>query len=135
MRAARAGGEARLARAFESLYEGSATGLVASSSAEGFDALRMLKAANPAALEPANGARYPRGRLGTSMQQIAQLIRSDLGRWPGLAPEARFEARDLAVTTDFRALFGEVLNSHLGPTDISRVFPGFQAEGKLGLFG
>ena len=30
---------------------------------------------------------------------------------------------------------GEVLNSHLGPTDIARVFPGFQAEGKLGLFG
>ena len=37
------------------------------------------------------------------------------GRWPGLDPAARFEGRDLAVTTDFRDLFAEVLTGHLGP--------------------
>lgn len=226
VRTARSEGNERLTRAFESLYEGAATGLVASSSAEGFEAIKMLKHANPTALPPANGAVYGRGKLATAMQQVAQLIRADLGmqiafvdvggwdthvnqgseqgqlatrldelgsalaafttdlgermrdvvvltmsefgrtvkengtggtdhghgtammvlgggvrgkqvfgRWPGLAPEARHEGRDLAVTTDFRALFGEVLTGHLGATDLASVFPDFTPTGRLGLFG
>ncbi len=51
-----------------------------------------------------------------------------LGRWPGLDPASRFEGRDLAVTTDFRDLFGEVLARHLGATDLSAVFPGFTPD-------
>jgi uncharacterized protein (DUF1501 family) len=35
------------------------------------------------------------------------------GRWPGLAANDRHEGRDLAVTTDFRDVFGEVLSKHL----------------------
>ena len=31
------------------------------------------------------------------------------GRWPGLAREQRYEGRDLAVTTDFRTVFAEVV--------------------------
>jgi uncharacterized protein (DUF1501 family) len=46
-----------------------------------------------------------------------------LGRWPGLDPANRFEGRDLAVTTDFRDLFGEILARHLGGTELSGVFP------------
>jgi uncharacterized protein (DUF1501 family) len=53
------------------------------------------------------------------------------GRWPGLAAEQRFERRDLAVTTDFRDVLGEVVTRHLGlgPESLARVFPGF-AGGK-----
>src|SRR5437879_10389131 len=51
-----------------------------------------------------------------------------LGRWPGLDPASRFEGRDLAVTTDFRDLFGEGLARHLGATDLSAVFPGFTPD-------
>src|SRR5437763_1041394 len=51
-----------------------------------------------------------------------------LGRWPGLDPANRFEGRDVAVTTDFRDLFAEVLARHLGATDLSTVFPGFTAD-------
>ena len=47
-----------------------------------------------------------------------------LGRWPGLAPAARFEGRDLAVTTDFRDLFAEILGRHLGSDALESVFPG-----------
>jgi uncharacterized protein (DUF1501 family) len=47
------------------------------------------------------------------------------GRWPGLAPEHRYEGRDLAVTTDFRDVFGEVVVRHLGIADASPVFPGY----------
>jgi len=47
------------------------------------------------------------------------------GRWPGLAPDKLYEGRDLAITTDFRDVLGEVLARHLGAPDLSRVFPGY----------
>ncbi len=40
-----------------------------------------------------------------------------LGRWPGLAAEKLYEGRDLAPTTDLRAVTKAVLKSHLGLTD------------------
>jgi uncharacterized protein (DUF1501 family) len=46
------------------------------------------------------------------------------GRWPGLEPGSLYEGRDLAVTTDFRDLIGEVLTAHLGDRDLAAVFPG-----------
>ncbi len=55
------------------------------------------------------------------------------GRWPGLAPEMLNEGRDLALTTDFRTVCGEVLTRHLGQKDLSKIFPGFNASAKLGL--
>jgi uncharacterized protein (DUF1501 family) len=51
-----------------------------------------------------------------------------LGHWPTLDPGARYEGRDLAVTTDFRDLFGEVLARHLGAADLTAVFPGHTIE-------
>jgi uncharacterized protein (DUF1501 family) len=205
----------RLTRAFEDLYAGSATGLLASSSADGFAAVQQLKQADPTRYGPANGAVYPSGRLGRSLLQIAQLIKADvgvqiafadasgwdthvnqgaaagqlaqrlrelggslaaftrdlgermrdvvvltlsefgrtvrengnagtdhghatamlaiggtvnggkvLGRWPGLDPAQRFEGRDLAVTTDFRDLVGEIVQRHLGVADLTPIFPG-----------
>ena len=50
------------------------------------------------------------------------------GRWPGLAEDHLHEGRDLAVTTDFRDLLGELLTVHLGARDLSRVFPGHRAD-------
>jgi len=209
----------KLTRAFESLYQGGATGLLASSAEESFEAIRMLKTTNPTGLSPEHGAQYPRGKLGDSLQQIAQLIKADLGveiafadvsgwdthvnqgndqgqlavrltelgqalaafatdlgermadvcvltmsefgrtirengtngtdhghatamlvlggnvkggrvagKWPGLAPEARFEGRDVAVTTDFRDLFAEILTRHLGARDLAAIFPGYSID-------
>src|SRR5256885_2847684 len=48
-----------------------------------------------------------------------------LGKWARLDPAQRFEGRDVAVTTDFRDLFAELLARHLGARDLSAVFPGF----------
>jgi uncharacterized protein (DUF1501 family) len=56
------------------------------------------------------------------------------GRWPGLAREQRHEGRDLAITTDFRAVFNEVVRGHLGLQDTRAVFPGFMNPEPLGLF-
>ncbi len=49
------------------------------------------------------------------------------GQWPGLAPAALYEGRDLAVTTDYRSAFAAVLARHLRLSDraLSEVFPGF----------
>jgi uncharacterized protein (DUF1501 family) len=47
------------------------------------------------------------------------------GRWPGLADGGLYEGRDLAVTTDFRDLLGEVLARHLGDREFAKVFPGY----------
>jgi len=214
----------RLTQAFEELYQGSATGLVAASSTEAFEAMRMLKTLAPDRYQPGHGAEYPGGPLGRSLKQIAQLIKADLGveiafadvggwdthvnqgasegqlaarltefgrslaafsqdlgermadvvvltmsefgrtvaengnvgtdhghatamfvlgggvkggrvygDWPTLDPARRFEGRDLAVTTDFRDLFGEVLTQHLGATDLSSVFPGFRGVRPVGI--
>jgi uncharacterized protein (DUF1501 family) len=48
-----------------------------------------------------------------------------LGRWPGLAEDQQFEGRDLAVTTDFRDVFAEVVVRHLGVTEPTPIFPGY----------
>ena len=55
------------------------------------------------------------------------------GTWPGLEKEQLFESRDLAVTTDFRTVLGELVRGHLGRTDLSFVFPGFTPGSSLGL--
>ncbi len=48
------------------------------------------------------------------------------GRWPGLAPELLHEGRDLSLTTDFRAVSGEVIARHLGHNDLTGIFPGYR---------
>lgn len=47
------------------------------------------------------------------------------GKWPGLSDHQLNEGRDLALTTDFRTVVGEILNRHLGVKDLGPVFPGF----------
>ena len=209
----------KLTRAFESLYQGSATGLLASTSEESFEAVKMLEEINPTQYRPAAGVEYPRGRFGQSLMQIAQLIKADMGlevafadiggwdthvnqgaadgqlanrlrefgrgmaafssdlgerladvvvltmsefgrtvrengnggtdhghatammvmggavkggrvygRWPGLDESELYQGRDLAVTTDFRDLFAEVLLGHLGAADLGPVFPGYRLD-------
>ncbi len=48
------------------------------------------------------------------------------GKWPGLADHELYEKRDLAVTTDFRAVLGEVVSNHIGNKEVGKVFPGYQ---------
>jgi uncharacterized protein (DUF1501 family) len=47
------------------------------------------------------------------------------GQWPGLKSDQLNEGRDLALTTDFRDVFGEVAVRHLGGKDAKAVFPGY----------
>ena len=198
---------------FETLYDSTVGDVLHGTGKESFEAIAMLKKANPGAYVPANGALYPNGRFGESLKQIAQLIKADvgvevafaemggwdthvnegprltqqlrefgqgvaalyqdlgdrmsdvviltmsefgrtarqngnngtdhghatcffalggevnggkvLGKWPGLADGQLYENRDLALTTDFRAVFGETALKHLGAQGLQRVFPGY----------
>ncbi|HET9314786.1 MAG TPA: DUF1501 domain-containing protein [Vicinamibacteria bacterium] len=212
----RGGAEGAAARGFEDLYD-EATGSLGTAGQETFEAVQFLRRADPARYRPADGAVYPRGRYGESLQQIAQLIKADVGveaafteiggwdhhageggvqgqlaqrlrefgqalaafrtdlgdrmqdvvvvtltefgrtarengnrgtdhghasvafvmggstvggrvhgRWPGLETGQLYEGRDLAVTTDFRDLLGELLSRHLGARDLASVFPGYE---------
>jgi uncharacterized protein (DUF1501 family) len=55
------------------------------------------------------------------------------GRWPGLARERLYDGRDLAVTTDFRALFAEVAGRQLGIARPATLFPGWTGAAPLGV--
>jgi uncharacterized protein (DUF1501 family) len=50
------------------------------------------------------------------------------GRWPGLSPDRLYEGRDLAITTDFRDLLGELLARHMGAQELRKVFPGYDSS-------
>jgi uncharacterized protein (DUF1501 family) len=46
-------------------------------------------------------------------------------RWPGMAENQLYQGRDLAVTTDYRSVLGEIMSQHLACPDLNAVFPGF----------
>jgi uncharacterized protein (DUF1501 family) len=73
------GARDRLTAAFEQLYSGDQTGIIASTAAESFEAVQLLKQANPTRYTADNGAAYPAQPFGRAMQQVAQLIKADLG--------------------------------------------------------
>jgi len=73
------GARDRLTAAFEQLYSGDQTGIIASTAAESFEAVQLLKQANPTRYSADNGAAYPVQPFGRAMRQVAQLIKADLG--------------------------------------------------------
>jgi len=201
---------------FEAEYAAAADRVLNGTGREAFDAIKMLKVADPTKYQPENGADYPRSPFGQALRQIAQLTKANVGlevafadvggwdthvnqgaaqgqlagrlddfsrsiaalvadlgdrmadtvvltmsefgravnengnrgtdhghgnamlvigggvrgghvygKWPGLAVEQRYDRRDLAVTTDFRDVFGEVVVRHLGVNDPKSIFPGY----------
>jgi uncharacterized protein (DUF1501 family) len=48
------------------------------------------------------------------------------GRWPGLENHQLNEGRDLALTTDYRQVLGELVNKTIGAANLDLVFPGAQ---------
>ena len=208
-----------MSNGFEALYAQTVDQALHGTGQETFEAVEMLKKVREQLYIPENGAAYPNGKFGKALQQVAQLIKADIGvevafvdiggwdhhvneggvqgqlgnvlrefggslaafhkdlggkmadvtvvtmsefgrtaaengnrgtdhghancmfafggdvrggkvygRWPGLDRAHLYEGRDLAVTTDFRAVLGEVVTHHLGPADLSYVFPGFPSN-------
>ena len=200
------------ASAFEAMYGSSGDQILHATGEETFDAVKMLRAANPAQYKPA--ADYPNTEFGNNMKQIAQLLKANLGveaaftdvngwdthqnqgnvngqlanrlsdfsnsiaafwrdmgdqaanvtvvtmsefgrtakengtggtdhghanvmfvlgpdvkggkvygKWPGLEKEQLNEGRDLALTTDYRNVLGEMVTHTLGANNLEAVFP------------
>jgi uncharacterized protein (DUF1501 family) len=208
-----------VATSFEQQYGEAADRVLNATGREAFDAVKLLRKADPSRYRPEHGASYPRSPFGDALRQIAQLVKAGVGleiafaesqqwdhhvneggatgllanrlddlargiaafttdlgaamadvvvltmsefgravaengnrgtdhghgnamlavgggvrggkvygRWPGLEPEQRFEGRDLAVTTDFRDVFGEVVVRHLGLGNTRAIFPGYSID-------
>jgi uncharacterized protein (DUF1501 family) len=77
-----------------------------------------------------NGNRGTDHGHGNAMMVLGGGVRGGhvYGKWPGLSPEHRYERRDLAVTTDFRDVFGEIVVRHLGVQDPQPIFPGYAVQ-------
>jgi uncharacterized protein (DUF1501 family) len=67
------------AKSFEELYDKASNDLLKDTGKESFDAIKMLQKTDTKNYKPSNGAVYPAGKLGQSLQQIAQLIKMDVG--------------------------------------------------------
>ncbi len=207
---------------FESMYENSLDTTLHGTGRETFDAVKMLQSIQKQTYAPAAGAEYPKSRFSHSLQQIARLIKADVGlevaftdiggwdthvnqvgaqpvegqmantlkdfgqslgafyhdlgdrmadvtvvtmsefgrtahengnrgtdhghanymlafgggvsggkiygEWPGLAEDQLYEGRDLALTTDFRDVLGELVARHLGNRNLNAVFPGYNPK-------
>jgi len=201
---------------FEAMYAQTVDHALRGTGTETFEAIDLLRKADPSKYKPENGANYGNSRLGQSLQQIGQLLKANIGtevlfvdcggwdnhvneggvqgqlsnllkdlgqgmvafhhdmgdrmenivfvtmsefgrtvkengnhgtdhghancmfvmggdvkggkvygRWPGLDEGQLNEGRDLALTTDFRSVLGEILQKHLGVRDLAPVFPRF----------
>lgn len=95
---------------FEAMYAGSVDAVLHGSAQETFEAVKMLKSANPAQYTPVAGANYPRGRFGDSLKQLAQLIKAnlgvqvafaDIGGWDHHVNEGNTEGQLANVLRDF----------------------------------
>jgi uncharacterized protein (DUF1501 family) len=79
-----------------------------------------------------NGSRGTDHGHGNAMFVIGGSVKGGTvyGKWPGLSIDDRFEGRDLAVTTDFRDVFAEVVMKHLGAdrNTVLRVLPGYALD-------
>lgn len=76
---------------FEALYEEASQDLLRSTAHETFEAVETLENLDVSRYRPATGANYPRSPLGQSLQQIAFLVKSDVGLEVAFAESAGWD--------------------------------------------
>jgi uncharacterized protein (DUF1501 family) len=68
-----------ISNAFQAMYDESSDAVLHGTGQETFEAVKMLKSADPAHYQPAAGVNYPNTPFGNSLKQIAQLMKANLG--------------------------------------------------------
>jgi uncharacterized protein (DUF1501 family) len=68
-----------ISKTFEAMYDQSVDSVLHGTGRETFEAVKMLKSADPSKYTPSANADYPKGRFGDSLKQLAQLIKANLG--------------------------------------------------------
>ncbi len=71
--------DARGAATFESMYAKTGDKVLNGTGRETFDAVKLMQSIQKQSYTPANSATYPKVRFGDAMQQIARLIKADVG--------------------------------------------------------
>ena len=101
---------APMGNTFEAMYAGSVDSVMHGTGRETFDAVKMLKSADPQKYAPAPGANYPKGRFGDALRQTAQLIKcnvgvqvafTDIGGWDHHVNEGAVDGQLANVLRDF----------------------------------
>ena len=64
---------------FEALYADTVDQALRGTGTETFEAIDMLRKADPSRFQPENGAEYPKSHMGQTMQQVAQLHKANIG--------------------------------------------------------
>jgi len=67
------------AKTMQALYAGTSDHILNGTGRETFEAVALLQSLQKTPYQPADGANYPKGHLGDSMRQIAQLIKANVG--------------------------------------------------------
>jgi uncharacterized protein (DUF1501 family) len=68
-----------ISNAFQAMYDSSSDAILHGTGRETFEAVKMLRSADPAKYTPAAGVLYPNTRFGNSLRQVAQLLKANLG--------------------------------------------------------
>ncbi|MGB7281282.1 MAG: DUF1501 domain-containing protein, partial [Candidatus Acidiferrum sp.] len=64
---------------FEAMYAQTVDHALHGTGTETFEAIDLLRNADPSKYQPENGAEYPKNRLGQSLQEIGQLLKAKIG--------------------------------------------------------
>jgi len=64
---------------FEALYAQTVDKVLRGTGTETFEAIDMLRKADPSQFQPEHNAEYPKGRIGQTLQQVSQLLKADIG--------------------------------------------------------
>src|ERR1700739_3712023 len=64
---------------FEALYAQTVDKVLPGTATETFEAIDMLRKADPSRFQPENGADYPKSHVGQTLQQVAQLLKANIG--------------------------------------------------------
>ena len=67
------------AATFQNMYAGSRDQVLNAAGRDTFEALKLMESVQKRPYTPAAGVRYPDGKLGQELQQIARLIKADIG--------------------------------------------------------
>lgn len=68
-----------MSNAFQSMYDQSTDAMLHGTGKETFEAVKMLRATDPAHYQPRAGVVYPKTQFGNSLKQVAQLMKANLG--------------------------------------------------------
>jgi uncharacterized protein (DUF1501 family) len=115
------------AATFESMYDHSLDTVLHGTGKETFSAVKIMQSIQKQNYAAANGAKYPGGRFGKSLEQIARLIKADvgievafadIGGWDTHVNEARQLANNLTDFGDSLAAFYQDLGDRMADVTI-----------------